>query len=298
MEVTLDKIELVRDRTGVSYKEAKDALEAADGSVVDAIIAIEESIDSTVTSGMTGITRDAAAKKDELVEKMKEVAKKGGVSKIRVTRDGDTIVNIPLVAGVLGALVAPWGIIAATAAAFGFKCKIEFVKDDGSIIDISEKAGDVYENAKERGTGLYTDLRDRAPGNLDEFKTRAQETFNDIKDRAPSSFEELKDRTPDKFDEFKNKFDELWEKGESAVNKAKETVSKPMRSFKEGVQDLNEDFNSGNLGEEIAEEIDHATEDVNMEMSQLEKDLVEMQQAAEEGIENIVEEIKDEVKGE
>ena len=35
MEITLEKIELVKDRTGVSYKEAKDALEAADGSVVD-----------------------------------------------------------------------------------------------------------------------------------------------------------------------------------------------------------------------------------------------------------------------
>ena len=37
MEITLEKIELVKDRTGVSYKEAKEALEAADGSVVDAI---------------------------------------------------------------------------------------------------------------------------------------------------------------------------------------------------------------------------------------------------------------------
>ena len=42
MEITLEKIELVKDRTGVSYKEAKEALEAADGSVVDAIISIEE----------------------------------------------------------------------------------------------------------------------------------------------------------------------------------------------------------------------------------------------------------------
>ena len=37
MEITLEKIELVKDRTGVSYREAKSALEEADGSVVDAI---------------------------------------------------------------------------------------------------------------------------------------------------------------------------------------------------------------------------------------------------------------------
>ena len=46
MEITLEKIELVKDRTGVTYAEAKQALEDADGSVVDAIIAIEETINA------------------------------------------------------------------------------------------------------------------------------------------------------------------------------------------------------------------------------------------------------------
>ena len=39
MEITLEKIELVKDRTGCTYAEAKAALEASEGSVVDAIIA-------------------------------------------------------------------------------------------------------------------------------------------------------------------------------------------------------------------------------------------------------------------
>ena len=46
MEITLEKIELVKDRTGVSYREAKSALEEANGSVVDAIILIEENMRS------------------------------------------------------------------------------------------------------------------------------------------------------------------------------------------------------------------------------------------------------------
>ena len=44
MEISLEQIELVKDRTGVSYKEAKDALEFANGNVVDAIIYVEENI--------------------------------------------------------------------------------------------------------------------------------------------------------------------------------------------------------------------------------------------------------------
>ena len=49
MEITLEKIELVKDRTGVTYAEAKQALEETDGSVVDAIIArLREKRRSTV----------------------------------------------------------------------------------------------------------------------------------------------------------------------------------------------------------------------------------------------------------
>ncbi len=53
MEITLEKIELVKDRTGVSYKEAKEALEKSEGSVVDAIIAIEESIDEKTSKSFS-----------------------------------------------------------------------------------------------------------------------------------------------------------------------------------------------------------------------------------------------------
>ena len=69
MEITLEKIELVKDRTGVSYKEAKDALDAADGSVGDAIIAIEETVDEKPA-------RKVNAAANETVEKIKELVKK------------------------------------------------------------------------------------------------------------------------------------------------------------------------------------------------------------------------------
>ena len=126
MEITLEKIELVKDRTGVSYKEAKDALEAAGGSVVDAIIAIEETVDVK----KSGKASEAVS---ETVQKIKELVKKGNVSKISIKKDEDTIVNIPVNVGVVGVIVAPWGVIAAAIAAFGFKCKIQMTTTDGKI---------------------------------------------------------------------------------------------------------------------------------------------------------------------
>ena len=93
MEITLEKIELVKDRTGVTYAEAKEALEEADGSVVDAIISIEE----TVNAGEKG--RGFGEKGEALFAKLKGLIKKGNVAKIQVKREDDTIVNIPVNVG-------------------------------------------------------------------------------------------------------------------------------------------------------------------------------------------------------
>ena len=85
MEITLEKIELVKDRTGVTYAEAKKALEEADGSVVDAIIAIEE----TINAGNKG--RAFGEKGEALFASLKNLVKKGNVAKIQVKREGDTV---------------------------------------------------------------------------------------------------------------------------------------------------------------------------------------------------------------
>ncbi|MBR5316104.1 MAG: DUF4342 domain-containing protein [Firmicutes bacterium] len=191
MEITLEKIELVKDRTGVTYKEAKEALEAANGNVVDAIVAIEESIDEKSA-------KKIGAQGEELIAKMKETVKKGNVSRILVTKDEEVLINIPLNIGLLGTVVAPWGMIAGVVAAFGFKCKIEFVKDDGSIIDISAKAADVYEDAKEKGTGIYADLKEKAPGFYEDLKEKSGEAFEKAKDAA----KEVKDKFAKEVDDL------------------------------------------------------------------------------------------------
>ena len=229
MEITLEKIELVRDRTGVSYKEAKEALEAAEGNVIDAIIAIEEAVDggATVTRS-TGV----AAKKDAIVGKMKEVVAKGNVSKIVISRDDKTILNIPLTAGIVGTVIAPWGMIAGIIAAFGTKCKIEFVKDDGSVTDLSSKAEDFVGSAKEKGTAFYENLKDKAPTNFDELKTMGGDALNKAKEKGTEVYENLKEKAPD-FD-----LDNLKEKGEEAFNKAKEKGAEVYGNLKEKAPDL------------------------------------------------------------
>ena len=106
MEITLEKIELVKDRTGVTYKEAKEALEAAEGNVVDAIIAIEEDINERGNASI-------GVKGENLKAKIKEILDKGNVSRVIVSKDGETMLNIPLVVGLLGTVIAPTAAIIA-----------------------------------------------------------------------------------------------------------------------------------------------------------------------------------------
>lgn len=248
MEITLEKIELVKDRTGVSYKEAKEALEAVDGSVVDAIIAIEETVN--LKSG-----NKASEFADDTVEKIKELVKKGNVTKIAVKKDDETLVNIPLNVGLVGTLVAPWGIIAATIAAFGFKCQIELTKDDGSVIDLSEKAEVIANDVKEKGavvvdevvakgSAVYEDLKANAPDKMVELKEKGVEAYNTIVDKAQGTWNELKEKKNEDaefevefiFDEADAFFDAAEEKVEELLKKAEEKAEEVEEKIEEKIE--------------------------------------------------------------
>ncbi|MDD4565818.1 MAG: DUF4342 domain-containing protein [Eubacteriales bacterium] len=174
MEITLEKIELVKDRTGVSYKEAKEALEEADGSVVDAIIDIEESIDIKNKSKF-------AEQSSNIIDKVKAMIKKGNVAKIIVKKDNEIIMNLPLNAGIIGTFLAPWAVVAGIIAAFGTKCVIELVKDDGEIIDISEIATDTFDDVVEKGSVIADEVIAKGADVFASVKSKTNDALNKAK---------------------------------------------------------------------------------------------------------------------
>ena len=238
MEITLEKIELVKDRTGVTYAEAKEALEETDGSVVDAIIAIEE----TVNAGKR--ERGFGEKGQALFSSLKDLIKKGNVARIQVKREEDTILNVPVNAGIVGICIAPLASIVAVVAAFGFKCVIEVVKTDGTIIDVSdtvsdtvstafEKGSDVAVKMREKGEELYEKGRARADEYTDklkdtEFYDKAKDAADDLKEKA----DDLKDKAKDAADDLKEKADDLKDKAEDAADDLKDKAKKTAKSAK------------------------------------------------------------------
>ncbi|MDR0876062.1 MAG: DUF4342 domain-containing protein [Clostridiales Family XIII bacterium] len=189
MEITLEQIELVKDRTGVSYREAKEALEAADGNVVDAIIAIEDEINAKV-----GVKVSDQAQK--VVDQIKELVRKGNVSRIVIRKDDETVLNLPVTVGVIGTVLAPWLTVIGSIVALGSKHSIELIKDDGSVIDLSGKVGETVDSVKDKAADAAASVKDKGAEAADAVRSKFTDAANkvtDTKDKAASDIEDIKD---------------------------------------------------------------------------------------------------------
>lgn len=263
MEITLEKVELVKDRTGVSYKEAKDALEAADGNVVDAIIGIEETINLTTKSKINDQTK-------QVVDKIKEAVEKGNVSRIRVKKEDDTVLNLPVNIGILGAVLAPVAAVIGAVAAFGMKCTIELVKDDGSVVDISEKAGDKFGSVVEKGGDIADTLKEKGTSAFNTVSEKVQDTVN-------KTFNSEKEKTSD----FKDAVDEMWEEAKDRVSKATEDAAdikeEVAEEIKEDVEEAKDAIyeakdKADDIKIEIIGDIKEHTEEIRENIAEMKKE--------------------------
>ena len=147
MAITLEAVDQVINRTNCTYKEAKAALEKTDGDALEAIILIEEAgtqeaapeeEDIPIIDGIPADDEipDPVEAAEHLKERIKKSIAEGNVNKIRVSRGGKELVTVPVNVGVgvgiLGIAAAPWAILLSAAAAYGFDCKFEIIRNDGS----------------------------------------------------------------------------------------------------------------------------------------------------------------------
>ena len=248
MEITLEKIELVKDRTGVSYREAKEALERTDGNVVDAIILIEEDIDVAPRNA-------AETTASKVVEEIKELVKKGNVTRVVVRKDKETVLNLPVNVGILGVVFVPWAALLSTIAALGLRCNISIVKTDGEEVNIVEKATEKLGDVRENYSGVAGDIREKSSEAVSRVKERAgsvrdrvrgADIFEDDDDyfNFDDDYPDLDDLRPEKEeadgilssgkDAAEKAEDKLEEFAESVEDKAEEIVD----AVKEGISDL------------------------------------------------------------
>lgn len=127
----LKKIDVLRERMGITYQEAKTALNEAQGDVVQALINLEKQ-DKKWDARLD-------AKGKQLVDYIREIFKKGNVTKVRLKKGDDVIVEIPATVGAIGvggALLSPplalMGVVGTVAAIIN-KYSLEIVRPDGQV---------------------------------------------------------------------------------------------------------------------------------------------------------------------
>ena len=102
----------------------------------------EDAYGGSVYDGEDDIRREQTSedRKEELKRKIRAAIEQGDLHKIRISRNGKILVEIPVNVGVVGGLIglvaAPWALILGAVAAYGLDCSFELIRDDGSSEEV------------------------------------------------------------------------------------------------------------------------------------------------------------------
>lgn len=127
MQQELEKVDLIRERTGVSYKDAKEALDEAGGDLVQALIHLEGRDRS--------VLERVQERGHEVVGQVKTYVKKGTHRKIKIKKGDRTLFEVPAsvgALGVVGALLAPEIAVIGVIGAIAAKINVELTKKDSN----------------------------------------------------------------------------------------------------------------------------------------------------------------------
>jgi anti-sigma28 factor (negative regulator of flagellin synthesis) len=165
-EITLEKIDILRQRTGIGYAEAKEILEKHNGNVIDSLIYIEQN--------QKKLGAQISEFSNDLVETIREIIRKGNVNRIKVKKDDRVLIDIPVTAGIAAGAVSlfnPLLIAVGAITAVVSKIKIEIERPDGrvEVVEdiVKEKVEEVKENIKDT---------------VDDFKNTFNEKFKNDKE--------------------------------------------------------------------------------------------------------------------
>lgn len=146
MQITLEMVDEIINRTGVTYKEAKEALEATEGDLLKALVYLEDK-DNPETEAKNAKRLNG----QEIVAKLKAWVNEGMVNQITIKRNGKVILDIPVVAGALTAVIFTLPTVAAIIAAVATGCEIMIVKKDGEVVNINEFTQEKFDQVFKSG---------------------------------------------------------------------------------------------------------------------------------------------------
>ena len=178
--ITLEQVDKVRERCNVSYAEAKEALVNSDGDILEAIIYLEQKQKDNVfnndDSGESQNNWDSAFNSmsiDEIKNMIKNLIEKGNVTRIKIKKNDEEILDIPVNAGIAASVIAitiPPILATALIAALATQITIEITREDGSVEVVNKYV-----------TKVANDVKNKASDFADAVKSKVNEVKTDIK---------------------------------------------------------------------------------------------------------------------
>ena len=184
--VTLEKVDMVRERTGISYEKAKQALEVCEGDVLEALIYIEKTqgiLNDNNEPYMNDEQNKTSISIDELKVWFKQIIEKGNVTRIKIKKDDAELIDIPVNAGIAAGVVAiiiPPILAAGVIAAIATQITIGITKEDGSVEIINKQVSKVANDVKNKAN----DFADKVKNKVNEMKKDTSKDSSDSKQKV------------------------------------------------------------------------------------------------------------------
>lgn len=179
----LQKIDDILKRTTTDYSTAKKALEDANGDVLEAIILIENKNKNKSYSS------NISNKGDQLLEQIKKLLSKGNATKLTIKKNNETILNLPVTAGIVGAFVAPFLSAAGITAALLTQCSVEITQSDGQVINLNQKV----DQGMETVNSTMEDVKNSVENVKDNITKEAQNLNYSFSNKKDTSTDNNKD---------------------------------------------------------------------------------------------------------
>lgn len=143
MDITLEKVDLLRARSGVSYREAREVLTQTEGNVIEALVLLEDRKGQWKQDLHTW-REEVSVKGTEITGKIKEIMHQGNISKITVKQNGRKILEIPVVLGAIGGLLLPELAVLGVLGALFKQYTIELEGEEGPTEELSRQEPETH----------------------------------------------------------------------------------------------------------------------------------------------------------
>ncbi|MDO4799705.1 MAG: DUF4342 domain-containing protein [Bacillota bacterium] len=128
MNYSMDVVDELVRRKKVTYRVAKEALDASGGNLLGAIIYLEENAKNNVPQDLPRIYLD----------KIKNWIDEGMISQVQIRKNGQTLFDIPLPVGIVGAAMWRLPALLFLGAALSTHCDIRIVRRDGASCQFTD----------------------------------------------------------------------------------------------------------------------------------------------------------------